>query len=111
MATTTFTWSIDRISTFQEPEPNYVSEVTWSLIGNDTNYRVEIGDRTVLKQVESTFIPYNELTEATVISWLEDTLGVEGVAAAKAKVQGYIDNIISPPAVVSEDTPLPWVTQ
>ena len=111
MATTTFTWSIVRINTIQEPQANYVTEVAWSLVGNDTNYRVEIGDRTVLKQVESTFIPYNELTEATVISWLEDTLGVEGVAAAKAKVQGYIDNIISPPTVVPKDTPLPWVVQ
>ena len=108
---TTFTWSIVRINTVQEPQANYVTEVAWCLVGNDTNYRVEIGDRTVLNQVESTFIPYNELTEATVISWLQDTLGVQGVADAKAKVQGHINNIISPPAVVPTDTPLPWVTQ
>ena len=108
---TTFTWSIVRINTVQEPQANYVTEVAWCLVGNDTNYRVEIGDRTVLNQVESTFIPYNELTEATVISWLQDTLGVQGVADAKAKVQGYINNIISPPSVVPTDTPLPWVTQ
>ena len=108
---TTFTWSIVRINTVQEPQANFVTEVAWCLVGNDTNYRVEIGDRTVLNQVESTFIPYNELTEATVISWLQDTLGVQGVADAEAKVQGRINNIISPPSVVPTDTPLPWVTQ
>jgi hypothetical protein len=122
MATTTFTWSIDRISTFQEPEPNYVSEVTWTLMGvNDTpvpdtsigigeNYVATVGARTTLVATESTFVPYAELTEEIVIGWLQNTLGVEGVNNAKAQVQAYIDRMISPPAVPL-DTPLPWVQE
>lgn len=110
---TTFTWTIVQINTLQSPQANYVTEVAWYLVGNDTNYHygIEIGDRTVLNQVESTFIPYNELTEATVISWLKDTLGVQGVADAEAKIQGRIDSIINPPIEVPKDTPLPWRVQ
>jgi hypothetical protein len=122
MATTTFTWSIDRISTFQEPEPNYVSEVTWTLTGvNDTpvpdtsigigeNYVASVGDRTTLVSTESTFVPYAELTEETLIGWVQNTLGVAGVNSAKAQVQAYIDRMITPPAVPL-DTPLPWVQE
>jgi hypothetical protein len=120
MATTTFTWSIDRISTFQEPEPNYVSEVTWTLTGvNDTpvpdtsigigeNYVATVGGRTTIVATESTFVPYAELTEETLIGWVQNTLGVAGVNSAKAQVQAYIDRMITPPTVPL-DTPLPWV--
>ena len=119
---TTFTWSIDRISTFQEPEPNYVSEVTWTLMGvNDTpvpdtsigigeNYVATVGARTTLVATESTFVPYAELTEETLIGWVQNTLGVAGVNSAKAQVQAYIDRMINPPAVPL-DTPLPWVQE
>jgi hypothetical protein len=105
---TTFTWSIDRINTIQEPQANFVTEVAWTLVGNDTNYATGMGDRTVLNQVESTFIPYDELTEEIVIGWLKDTLGVQGIAEAEAIIQGRIDKMISPPSLVSVDTPLPW---
>ena len=119
---TTFTWSIDRMSTFQEPQPNYVAEVCWTLtcvddtpvpnssIGIGENYVVTLGGRTTLVATESTFIPYEELTEETVIGWLRNTLGVDGVNNAKAQAQAYIDRMINPPAVPL-DTPLPWVQE
>ena len=120
---TTFTWSIDRMSTFQEPQPNYVAEVTWTLMGVDDttpvpnssigigeNYIATVGSRTTLVATESTFVPYAELTEEIVIGWLQNTLGVEGVNNAKAQVQAYIDKMINPPAVPL-DTPLPWVQE
>jgi len=114
---TTFTWSIDRMGTLQEPQPNFVAEVRWRLIGvnsigtsTNENYEASIGDRTTLVATESTFIPYDQLTEEVVIGWLHNTLGVDGVNSAKAKVQTYIDNMINPPTV-SLDTPLPWVQE
>lgn len=119
---TTFTWSIDRMSTFQEPQPNYVAEVCWTLMGvhrnpvsmgntgDATDYVATVGSRTTLPNSESTFIPYEELTEEIVINWLQNALGVDGVNNAKAQVQTYIDNMINPPAVPL-DTPLPWVEE
>ena len=120
---TTFTWSIDRMSTFQEPQPNYVAEVCWTLTGVDDttpvpedvigvgeNYVAQVGARTTLVATESTFVPYAELTEETVIGWLQNTLGVDGVNNAKAQVQAYIDRMINPPAVPL-DIPLPWVQE
>jgi hypothetical protein len=69
-----------------------------------------VGARTTLVATESTFVPYAELTEETLISWVQNTLGVAGVNSAKAQVQAYIDRMINPPAVPL-DTPLPWVQE
>ena len=108
---TTFTWSIDQMSTIQEPQPNYVVEVCWTIMGNDGNYVASVSSRHVLPNTESTFVPYEELTEETVINWIQNALGVEGVNSAKAQVQGYIDKQINPPTVVPSVTPLPWVQE
>ena len=108
---TTFTWSIDQMSTIQEPQPNYVVEVCWTLMADDGNYVASVSSRHVLPNTESTFVPYEELTEETVFNWIQNALGVDGVNSAKAQVQGYIDKQINPPTVVALDTPLPWVQE
>ena len=106
---TTFTWSIDRMSTVQEPQPNYVAEVCWTVMGADGTYTASVSSRYILPTTESTFVTYEELTEETVINWVQNALGVDGVNSAKAQVQGYIDKQINPPTVVPLNTPLPWV--
>jgi hypothetical protein len=109
---TIFTWSIDRMSTLQEPQQNFVVEVVWRLTGVDEIYSPCIGNRITLNSTSSeTFIPYEELTEEIVIAWVLDALGVDGVNSAKAQVQAYIDRMINPPTVVALDTPLPWVQE
>jgi hypothetical protein len=108
---TIFTWSIDQMSTIQEPQPNYVVEVCWTIMGDDGNYVASVSSRHVLPNTESTFVPYEELTEETVFNWIQNALGVDGVNSAKAQVQGYIDKQINPPTVVPSVTPLPWVQE
>ena len=115
---TTFSWSIDRMSTFQEPQPNYVAEVCWSLMGvnsigtgENQTYQAIIGGRTTLVSTESTFIPYDQLTEEIVIGWLHNTLGVDGVNSAKAQIQSTLDKNMNPPSTVPLDTPLPWAQE
>jgi hypothetical protein len=50
-----------------------------------------------------TFIPYDQLTEATVIGWIPES----AITSAQACVQGQIDSMITPP-VSPQNTPLPW---
>jgi hypothetical protein len=51
-----------------------------------------------------TFIPYDQLTEATVIGWIPEAQ----ITSAQQCVQGQIDSQITPP-VSPANTPLPWV--
>lgn len=101
---TTFTTTITAMYTVQQPDPNYVVNAIWAVVGIDGEYTASIGGNTVFDSQQSdTFIPYDQLTEATVIGWIPP----EQIASAQACVQGQIDSMITPP-VSPENTPLPW---
>ena len=108
----TFTWSIDGMRTLQAPQPNYVVEVGWTVVGLDGPYVVSCSNTQTLNVVASeTFVPYAELTEAIVLGWVQSALGESGVAAAEAQAQGYIDRQMHPPSEMPQNTPLPWAQE
>ena len=101
---TTFTTTITAMYTLQQPDPNYVVNALWRVTGVDGDHTASIdGNTQFSSEQESTFIPYNELTEATVIGWIP----AEAIASAQACVQGQIDSLITPP-VSPANTALPW---
>ena len=106
---TTYTWAIDSMFTVQQPDPDYVVNAIWTLTGTDGTHTASIGGNTVFaeNQSEAGFIPYEDLTEAVVVSWVQTNLGEQGIANYEANVQGQIDSQIFPP-VSPENTPLPW---
>ena len=102
---TNFTTTIDRMYTLQQPDPDYVVNVLWTVTGVDGEYTASIGGNTQFNSAdqEGAFIPYDQLTEATVIGWIPES----AITSAQACVQGQIDSMITPP-VSPENTPLPW---
>jgi hypothetical protein len=101
---TTFTTRIITMYTLNTPSPDYVVNALWEVTGVDGEYTASIDGNTMFdSQSQSTFIPYNELTESTVVGWIPP----EQIASAQACVQGQIDSMITPP-VSPENTPLPW---
>jgi hypothetical protein len=53
-----------------------------------------------------TFTPYEDLTLAQVVGWVQDALGENQVASYEANVAQQIADQIDPPVVAP---PLPWV--
>ena len=101
---TTFTTTINRMYTLQTPDPNYVVNALWTVTGVDGEYTASIDGNTQFSSDQANpFIPYDQLTEATVIGWIPP----EAIASAQANVQGQIDSTITPP-VSPANTPLPW---
>ena len=102
---TTFTTTITAMYTLQQPDPNYVVNVLWEVTGVDGEYTASIGGNTQFdsSQAPESFIPYDQLTQATVIGWIPASV-IENMQAC---VQGQIDSMITPP-VSPESTPLPW---
>lgn len=101
---TTFTTTITAMYTLQQPDPNYVVNALWTVTGVDGEYTASIDGNTVFNSDQANpFIPYNELTEATVIGWIPP----EVIASAQANVQGQINSMVNPP-VSPQNTPLPW---
>lgn len=102
----TFTTRITAMYTLQQPDPNYVVNALWEVTGVDGANTASIGGNTQFNSADQvgTFIPYDQLTEATVIGWIPESQ----IASAQACVQGQIDSMITPP-VSPANTPLPWV--
>jgi hypothetical protein len=102
---TTFTTTINSMYTLQQPDPNYVVNVLWTVTGVDGDHTASIGGNTQFNSADqtATFVPYDQLTEATVIGWIPP----EAIANAQACVQGQINSLINPP-VSPQNTPLPW---
>ena len=105
---TTYTWTVDAMYTLQQPDPDYVVNVVWTLTGVDGTTTAFIGGSTMFNSNQSSaFIPYDQLTQATVIGWVQAALGEQGIANFEANVQGQINSILNPP-VSPMNTPLPW---
>ena len=102
---TTFTTNITAMYTVNTPDPQYVVNVLWEVVGVDGEYTASIGGNTQFNSAdqEGAFIPYDQLTPEIVTGWIPQNQ----IASAQACVQGQIDSLISPP-VSPEAQPLPW---
>ena len=102
---TTFTTNITAMYTVNTPDPQYVVNVLWEVVGLDGEYTASIGGNTQFdsSQQEGAFVPYPSLTPQIVIGWIPQNQ----IDSAQACVQGQIDSMINPPASPA-NTPLPW---
>ena len=102
---TNFTTTITSMYTLDTPDPGYVVNALWQVTGVDGEYTASIGGNTQFNSAdqEGAFIPYDQLTEATVIGWIPES----AITSAQQCVQGQIDSMITPP-VSPANTPLPW---
>ena len=108
---TTYTWNVTALYTETvDGEQNYVVIANYIVVGIDDTYSAELSNiaRFSTESV-SPFIPYEDLTEDTVIDWIQQDLGPDGVSNLEACIQGQIDSQINPPAT-PQNTPLPWAT-
>ncbi len=91
--------------TLQTPDPDYVVNVLYEVTGVDGTYTASIGGNTQFNSAdqEGAFIPYDQLTEATVIGWIPES----AITSAQQCVQGQLESLANPP-VSPANTPLPW---
>ena len=106
---TTYTWTVKALYTLQSPQPNYVVNCIWELTGTDGTHTASIDGNTqfAIEQTDPNFVPYAQLTQATVIGWVQAALGAQGIANFEANVQGQINSLANPP-VSPAQTALPW---
>ena len=106
---TTYTWAVDALYTETiADQQDYVVIANYTLVGVDGEYEASISNTARFStESVSEFIPYAELTEAIVVGWIQEELGVDGVSNLEACIQGQIDSQINPP-VAPVNTPLPF---
>jgi hypothetical protein len=105
---TTFNWIVTTLWTETiAGEQNYVVNAAYDVTGVDGTYTASLQNTAQFSTASvSPFIPYDELTNDIVVGWIQQDLGVNGVANLEACIQGQINSQINPP-VTPEITPLP----
>ena len=106
---TTYNWAVTALYTETiDGESNYVVISNYGVLGVDGEYEASLSNiaRFSTESV-SEFIPYADLTNEIVVGWIQEDLGVDGVANLEACIQGQIDSQINPP-VSPVNTPLPF---
>ena len=103
----TYTTNISNMYTVSTPTPDYVVTVIFETIGTDGTYSASIGGsiQFTASAEQTTFIPYDQLTEEIVIGWINDQ--TQNQANYYANIDGQIESQKNPP-VVPQNTPLPW---
>ena len=100
---TIFTTTITAMYTIPTPT-GYVVNVLYKVTGVDGTYTADIdGNTQFTPEQGATIIPYDQLTEAVVLSWIPES----AIASAQQCVQGQINSLITPP-VSPTSQPLPW---
>ena len=100
---TTFTTTITAMYTIPTPT-GYVVNVLYKVTGVDGTYTADIdGNTQFTPEQGATIIPYDQLTQAIVLSWIPES----AIASAQQCVQGQINSLITPP-VSPTSQPLPW---
>jgi hypothetical protein len=109
MATTEFSWVISQLNCAVESEglSNVINVIHWrynatQVDGDKTWFAETYGATSVAQPNPQNFIPYADVTEAEVISWLEEILPID---AMQASLEANINLQINPKEVT---LPLPW---
>ena len=98
---TTFTWGIATLE--RETKDGFVFTAHYTINASDDTYSSGAYGSLGFERPE-TLIPYNQLTEAEVIGWVQEKLGEEKVKEIEAALQDQIDQQRNP----TRASGMPW---
>jgi hypothetical protein len=104
----TYTWVISQLECYPQHEghSDVVFTIHWRRQATDGTHNADIyGSQSVTLDPSAPFTPFDQLTEAQVIGWLESAIGAGMLATQEATLDQQIANQINPPVVRPA---LPW---
>lgn len=101
--TATISWAIVNLE--RQLADGYVFTAHYTVNAEDGDDSASSYGSVGLERPDS-LIPFSQLTEKVVVSWVKDKLGAEQVAAIEAGLQNQIDKKRTP----TTETGVPWAT-
>jgi len=109
----TYTWSIPKNGLFTlntEGQTDVVVQALYQVSGTDGTHTADIPGSVQFTYVSGNpFVPFNQLTEAQVLTWVKDTIGADRINIMEKQVANILDFMANPP-VRPKPTPAPWET-
>jgi hypothetical protein len=107
--TTTYEWNCKTVDVHpqESEESNVVYNVHWIVKGISEQLDSEgnpytatsIGTQTVPLDADSTFIPFEDLTNEIVTGWVKESMGEESVSELEAGIDSQINDLINPTSI------------
>ena len=107
----TFTWTVEQMDCYPEAdnEIEVVFNVHWTLRGTEAGFMGSVySTQEVPAPSGANFTPYDQLTEAQVVGWVQTAMGPEQVAAYEQDIATQINDQVYPPVITP---PLPWAPE
>ena len=93
------------INTLERKVDNgFVTTVHWSSIKTSGEHTASQYGTESFEATESSFVPFDQLTQEMVIGWLKNRWGTEGLTAKEAALDAQLAVLANPPVI----TGLPW---
>jgi hypothetical protein len=103
--TTTFTWAVSQLERETQDGYVYTAHYTVNAVSGDGVYTSGAYGSIGLERPEGELIPFSELTEELVISWVKEKLGgPEKVSEIEAALQAQLDEQRNPTKAAG----VPW---
>lgn len=102
------TWKIENIECLTQSGDleNVVYNVSWRVFASDGAVEASVyGANTLEAPASENFVPYEQLTEETVLGWVHAAMGEEQKVMTENSAISSVELILAP-KVVSK--PLPW---
>jgi hypothetical protein len=107
----TITWIIEQLSCYPEVDTceNVVFSAAWRANAVEGVHMATVYSSQALGPFggAGTFIPFEDLTQEQVVTWVKDALGVDEVARYEAALAAQIAALVDPPVVTPA---LPWAS-
>lgn len=85
---------------------NVATVAHWTLSDTDGDLSASVyGSQSLPEADPADFTPYEDLTEATVVTWVQAAMGEDQVAAYESNVAAQLETLANPPVV---SLPVPW---
>lgn len=106
---TTTKWEIVSVKAFKElnDKANVVSQVQWMITASGDNKNSLVFGNQELSIATDTFIPFDQLTESTLIEWVKTAMGASQVEYLENKAIADLTQNKTDVQAVSVE--LPWV--
>jgi hypothetical protein len=106
--TTTYQWTIQAMDCVPQEDghTDVVVVAHWNVSATDGAYTSSVyGTQSFTYDPETSFTPYDQLTQEQVVGWVQAGMGIDAVTALQENLDQQIANQVNPPIVTP---PLPW---
>jgi hypothetical protein len=105
----TYTFNITNINCYSEYESkqNLAFNVWWNYVGVDEEYTSNVIGNTIIPYDSNTdYVPYEQLTQEMVMSWIEQYTDPQVIIEAQTQIESKINEFKNPINIINPK--LPW---